>query len=177
MSTYIWDFIIIGAVVLIFLILARRLPVAAQFEIKEVEKPKEEKKEVTPEKVIALSLIDQADEAYNAKDFNKAEQIYIKIAAHEPNNDKVYSKLGQIYLNQKNYYDAKDAFLQAIKLEPENIEYDINLSAAYMGLKDYFKASQALLKALEQEPKNKKYRELYEKAEKALEREKKAKKK
>jgi cytochrome c-type biogenesis protein CcmH/NrfG len=170
MIGYIWDFTIIGAVVLIFLVLARRLPVAAQFQ------KKEEKKSVSPQKVVAISAMSQADDAFEAKDFNKAESFYIKVAAAEPDNAKVYSRLGTIYLEQKNYYDAKDAFLQAIKLEPSNIFLEINLGTAYFNLKDFFKASQAFMKAVQEDPKNKKYRELYEKAQKALEKEKKARK-
>jgi Flp pilus assembly protein TadD len=166
----IWNFVIIGAVVLIFLILVRRLPVAAKYIQKE-------KEDVPAEKIVSYGLMAQADDAFDAKKYNEAEDLYIKIASQEPNNAKVYSRLGLIYLEQKNYYDAKDAFLQSIKLEPDDILMFLNLGHAYMGLKDYFKSSQAFLQAIEQEPKNKKYRELDEKAQKALEREKKSKKK
>ncbi|MEI6040270.1 MAG: hypothetical protein WCP93_02890 [Candidatus Berkelbacteria bacterium] len=168
MSTYFWDFIIIGAVVLIFLILARRLPVAAQFQKAEDE--------VSPARIVAVGAMAQADDAFDRKDYTAAESLYIKIAAQEPNNFKVYDRLGTIYIVQKNYYDAKDAFLQAIKLESGDLSLFIKLGDAYMGLKDYFKASQSYMQAVEQEPKNKKYRELYEKAQKALDKEKKKKK-
>jgi cytochrome c-type biogenesis protein CcmH/NrfG len=171
MSAYIWDFVIIGAVVLIFLILVRRLPVIAQFKEKE-----EVKKEIPAEKIVSYSLMSDADDAYDSRDYNKAEGLYIKLAAKEPNNAKIYNKLGTIYLSQKNYYDAKDAFLQSVKLDSGDIAIHIELGHAYMGLKDYFKATQAYMFAIEQEPKNRKYRDLYEKAEKALEREKKRKK-
>ncbi len=175
MSTYIWDFVIIGAVVLIFLVFARRIPVANQFK----DEIKEEKKPIAPAPVKnpePYSLMGEADKALSNRKYNDAEKLYIQIATQEPTNPKVYFQLGTIYLAQKNYYDAKDAFLQTLKLEPENLEADINLSTAYMELKDYFKATQVLLKALDQEPKNKKYHQLYEKAQKALEREKKRKK-
>lgn len=172
MTPMIWNFVIIGAVVLIFLVMIRRLPVAARF----VEKEKEKELQITPQKLADYSQMSQADEAFEAKKYDVAEDLYIKIAAHEPNNPKVYNQLGVIYLDQKNYYDAKDAFLQSIKLDPSNIEIFIDLGHAYMGLKDYFKASQSYMKAIEQEPKNKKYRELYEKAQKALDKEKKRKK-
>jgi cytochrome c-type biogenesis protein CcmH/NrfG len=166
MSSLVWDFVIIGAVVLIFIILVRRLPVAARFV-------KEEKKEVEPKKIIQVSLMSAADDAFEAADFVKAEELYIKLAADDPRNDKVYFRLGQIYLEQKNFYDAKDAFLQSIKLAASNPLSQANLGDAYLGLKDYFKATQSYLKAIELEPKEKKYRVLYEKAQKALEREKK----
>lgn len=169
MSSMIWNFIIIGAVVLIFLILVRRLPLAARYQ-------KKEKEDFPAEKIISYSLMAQADDAFEQRHYDKAEEMYIKIAASEPNNAKVYNKLGIIYLDQKNYYDAKDAFLQSLKLEPDDISIQEQLGHAYMGLKDYFKATQAYMLGVEQEPKNKKYREFYEKAQKALEREKKRKK-
>lgn len=169
MSSMIWNFVIIFAIVLIFIILARRLPMAAQFQ-------KKDKEEYPAEKVVAYSLMAQADEAFEQKKYDKAEELYIKIAAKEPKNAKIYNRLGLIYLAQQNYYDAKDSFLQSIKLEPGNIDIESDLGHAYMGLKDYFKASQAYMKAVEVEPKNRKYRELYEKAQKALEREKKRRK-
>lgn len=166
MSSLIWDSLIIGSVVIIFIVLARRLPVAAQFI-------KEEKKEVAPEKIIKASKLSQADEAYKANKFTLAEELYIQLATEDPRNGKIYDRLGNIYLNQKNYYDAKDAFLQAIKLDADISVQHANLGDAYMGLKDYFKATQAYLEAIELEPKEKRYRNLYEKAQKALEREKK----
>lgn len=170
MTPMIWNFVIIGAVVLIFLILVRRLPVAARF----IEKEKET--DIPVEKLEKYSQMSQADDAFESKKYDVAEELYIKIAAHEPNNAKVYNRLGVIYLDQKNYYDAKDAFLQSIKLDAGDIEIFINLGHAYLGLKDYFKASQSYLKAIEQEPKNRKFRDLYEKAQKMLDREKKRKK-
>lgn len=166
MTTMIWNFIIIGAVVMIFLILIRRLPIAAKYM-------QEEKKDLPAEKIVSYGIMAQAEDAFEARDFTKAENLYIKMAAQEPNNAKVYNRLGVIYLDQKNYYDAKDAFLQSIKLEPDNINLYDNLGTAYMGLKDYFKAGQAFMKLIESDPKNKKYREIYEKSQKALEREKK----
>jgi len=165
MTPMVWNFIIIGAVVLIFLILVRRLPIAAKFLQKE-------KIETTPEAIVSSSLMSQADDAFEAKKYDKAEQLYIGIAAHDPKNVKIYNRLGTIYIERKNYYDAKDAFVLATKLDPMSADNYIGLGQAYMGLKDYFKASQTFLQAIEIDPKDKKYREFYEKSQKLLEREK-----
>lgn len=162
----IWNFVIIGAVVLIFIVLLRRVPTAIRFK-------KGEKTEVSAEVITAYGLVAQADDAYEHKDFDKAEELYIKIAASEPNNAKVYNRLGAIYLEQENFYDAKDAFAQSIKLAPDNASRHVNLGLAYLGLKDYFKATQAFTNALDLDPKNNKYQKLLEKAEKLREREKK----
>jgi len=154
-----WNFVIIGAVVLIFIILLRRVPTAAKFQ-------RGEKVEVAPETITSYGLIAQADDAYEAKDFEKAEELYIKIAAAEPNNARAYHRLGAIYLEQDNFYDAKDAFLLASRLEPDMAARHVNLGLAYMGLKDYYKAEQAFKAGLRLDPKNAKYKKYAERAEK-----------
>jgi len=160
----IWNFVIIGAIVLIFIVLLRRLPTAIRYN-------KDKKADVPAEVITAFGLVAQADDAYERKDFEKAEELYIKIAASEPNNAKVYNRLGAIYLEQENFYDAKDAFLLAQKLEPDIASRHVNLAMAYMGLKDYFKAEQSLKNAIKLDANNSKYQKLLERAEKLRERE------
>lgn len=161
----IWNLIIIFAVIVVLYLIARRLPLA--------RKKLQEGRVVSDEEMSLYGLIAQADDAFESKEFEKAENLYVKAAANDPDNPKIYSRLGAIYLEQKNYFDAKDAFLQAAKLEPDLASRHINLGLAYTGLKDYYKAQESFRKALEQDPKNKKYQRLLEKAEKAQEREKK----
>lgn len=161
----VWNFIIIGAVVIVFIILVRRIPLAK-------EKAKEEV-HMSNSEMTTYGLISQADDDFDRKKFAEAEQLYLKAAAAEPNNPKIYSKLGAIYLEQKNYYDAKEAFLAALKIDPDTASRHINLGLAYMGLKDYYKSAQTFGDALKLDPKNKKYQNLLEKAEKAKDREKK----
>ena len=132
----IWNFLVIGAVVIIFLILIRRIPLAREISKKEAP-------EVTDEEMTFYGLVSQADDAFERKDFEKAESLYIKAVSQDPDNAKIYSRLGAIYLEQKNYYDAKDAFLQATKIDPDTASRHVNLGLAYLGLKDFFKASSA----------------------------------
>jgi len=160
----IWNFIIIGAVVIIFLILVRRIPLAKKMQ---------EEIEVSDEEITNYGLVARADDAFDSKNFTLAENLYVKAAANDPDNVKIYSRLGAIYLEQKDFYDAKEAFLQAVKLDPQNGSRHINLGLAYIGLKDFFKASESFDNALKIDPKNKKYQSLLEKAEKLKEREKK----
>ncbi len=161
----IWDLLVILAVAVILVILARRLPSAR-------EKMAEESV-VTDEEINLYGIIAQADDAFETKKFEKAESLYVKVAAEDPDNAKIYSRLGAIYLEKKNFYDARDAFMQASKLEPELSSRYINLGLAYMGLKDYFKATTVFKKACLLDRKNKKYKKLLEKAQKLLEKEKK----
>ncbi len=155
----IWNLLIILAVVTIFVILARRIPVARNLQ-------KKEEQEISTEEMTAFGNITKADEAFEKKDFTEAEKWYVKAAAVEPNNPKIYSRLGAVYLEQNNFYDAKEAFLETVKLEKEKASHHVNLGLAYMGLKDYYKAEQSFEAALKIDPKNKKYQNLLEKAKK-----------
>jgi len=160
----IWNLLIILAVIILLIFIARRLP--------DARRKSQEVREVSNQEISFYSLIAQADDAFEGRDFTKAESLYVKAAASDPDNPKIYSRLGAIYLEQKNFYDARDAFLQAVKLEPDLASRHVNLGLAYMGLKDYFKASESFKKAIALDSKNKKYLRLLEKAEKAQEREK-----
>lgn len=159
-----WNFIIIGAVVLVLLILIRKIPLAKK--IQEKENPEMTEKEMT-----TYGLIAQADDAFERKDFEEAEELYVKAAAADPDNAKLYGRLGAIYLEQNNYYDAKEAFAQTVKLDKKNASHHINLGLAYMGLKDYFKAEKTFSDALKLDPKNEKYQSLLEKSKKEQEKE------
>lgn len=161
----IWNLLIVAIVVAILVIIARRLP--------DARKTMQEAKGVTNEEINLYGQIAQADDAFESKNYEKAESLYVKAAAQDPDNAKIYSRLGAIYLEQKNYYDARDAFSQAAKLEPDLASRHVNLGLAFMGLKDFFKATESFKKALNLDSKNKKYENLRDKAQKLYEREKK----
>lgn len=160
-----WNLLIVLAVVVILVLIARRLP--------DARRRNQETRQVSNEEMSLYGLITQADDSFDSRDYQKAESLYVKAASQDPDNPKIYSRLGAIYLEQKNYYDARDAFLQAAKLEPDLASRHVNLGLAFTGLKDYFKATDSFRKALELDRKNKKYQRLLERAEKAQEREKK----
>jgi len=163
----IWGIIVIFAIVIVIFIIGRRLPDTRQ---KLVET------KVSEGDISLYGLIAQADEAFEQKKYVDAEKLYVQSCLADPDNCKIYSRLGAIYLEQKNYYDARDAFLQAVKIEPDLASRHVNLGLAFIGLKDYFKASESFKKALDLDQKNKKYRKLYEKAQKLYDREKKTQK-
>lgn len=163
----IWSIIIIFAVVVTLVILARRLP--------DARKTMQESRQISNQEMSIYGIIARADEAFERGNYKEAEDLYVKTAVNDPDNPKIYSRLGAIYLEQKNYYDAKDAFSHAAKLEPDLASRHINLGLAYMGLKDFFKAVEEFKAALELDAKNKKYQRLFDKANKYLDREKKKK--
>lgn len=159
----IWDLLVILAVVIMLVIVARRLP--------DARRRMQEKREISDEEIGLYGLVAQADDAFDAKDYKKAETLYVKAAVLDPDNPRIYSRLGAIYLEESNYYDARDAFLQAVRLEPDLASRHINLGLSYMGLKDYYKSMASFKKALDLDPKNKKYNRLYQKAEKFYQKE------
>lgn len=163
----IWNLLVILAVVIMLIIVARRLP--------DARKKMSETREVSDEELNLYGVIAQADDAFEQKKYDKAESLYVKAASEDPDNAKIYSRLGAIYLEQANFYDARDAFLQAVKLEPELASRHINLGLAFMGLKDYYKATESFKKALNIDKKNSKYDRLLTKAQKLYEKEKKKK--
>ncbi len=144
----IWNIVIIVALVIVFIILARRIPLARSFQ-------KKEEPEISNEEMTNFGMMNKADEAFSENNFVEAEKWYVKAAATAPNNAKIYGRLGAIYLEQKNYYDAKEAFLVAVKLDSKKPSPHINLGLAYLGLKDYFKAEKTFAAALKMDPKNK----------------------
>lgn len=162
----IWNFIIIGAVVLALLVLIRKIPLAKKMQ-------NQESPEISEKEMTTFGLIAQADDAFDRKAFVDAEELYVKAAAQDPDNDKIYNRLGAIYLEQENFYDAKEAFLQTVKLDDKSASHHVNLGLAYLGLKDYFKAEKAFADALKLDPKNAKYQGFLEKAQKLQDKNKK----
>ena len=160
-----WNLLIILAVVVILVLIARRLP--------DARRKLQETRQVSNEEMSLYGLIAQADDYFDSRNYEKAESLYVKAASEDPDNPKIYSRLGAIYLEQKNFYDAKDAFRHAAKVEPDMASRHVNLGLAFMGLKDYFKAIESFQNALDLDPKNKKYQRLLERADKAQEKEKK----
>lgn len=102
----------------------------------------------------------EAEDAFAIKDYRKAEKLYLKLAAENPRNAKVYGRLGIIYMEQKNHEDARDALQQAIKLEPGIASRHFNLALTYIQLGSKIKAVNAMEAALKYEPANRKYRKM-----------------
>lgn len=107
---------------------------------------------------IAQELIAQADEAFRKKDWPKAENYYLQAATKDPDNARIYNRLGVIYLQTKNYKDAIDAFRGAIRFDDRIASRHYNLALAYLGKRDYRSAERGLHEAIRLDPTNEKYR-------------------
>lgn len=107
---------------------------------------------------IAHELVLHADEAFRKKDYKEAEKYYLQAATKDPENARIYNRLGVIYLQTKNYRDAVEAFRRAIKFDDRVASRHFNLALAYLGKRDYRSAERGLKEALRLEPTNEKYR-------------------
>lgn len=192
------EIVIIICVVIIFIILARRLPnikidksnVAntavndlTQKEKKPISLPKiqfpkfnfgekkqesqqivkESKSDFWLDEKIELSNksnFEKGDMYFDKGEYKEAEKYYIKAAAENPDNPKIYNRLGIIYLELKNFRDAKDAFGELLKFDDKKASRQINFGLACLNLKNYDEAISAFEKAIKLDPKNKKYADL-----------------
>jgi tetratricopeptide (TPR) repeat protein len=111
---------------------------------------------------IAHELMTQADASFRKKDYKEAEKFYLQAAAKDPENARIYNRLGVIYLQTKNYRDAVEAFRRALRFDDRVASRHFNLALAYLGKKDYRSAERGLREALRLDPTNDKYRKTFE---------------
>lgn len=188
----IFEILIIVAAAAIFIILARRLPESgdtpsqdldsltgfklgqkmSQFvALPKIKLPNFSKKKTSPKLLphdplftpSQEELMVEAKELVQSGSLKSAEQIYLQLAAKDPGNAKIYSNLGTIYLQLKNYGDARDAFLEALRIDDTVALRHYNLGLAYIGLKTNEKAKVSLKKAIQLSPGKTKYVETLEK--------------
>lgn len=167
------EIIILIVLVGIFILLARRLPnVIGKSKVSVMptnmanipqENQKVDKK-VEPISNESKDDLTLADDFFARADYKEAEKFYLDAAAKDPNNAKIYTRLGIIYLEQKNYRDARDAFSLALKLDDKKAARHVNFALANLQLKNYNEAIKSFEKALKLEPKNKKYQALLKEA-------------
>lgn len=159
--------IIIICLIIIFLLLARRLPdvmkrpdVPLTVSKKGSHFFRDEQEIVKRDK----SNLEIADDFFKKGNYQEAEKFYVKAATQEPNNPKIYNRLGIIYLEQKNYRDAKDAFEATLKFDSKKASRHINYGLACLNLRNFNEAIKSFEKAIKLEPKNKKYQSLLKEA-------------
>jgi tetratricopeptide (TPR) repeat protein len=93
-------------------------------------------------------LLVKAEELMAAKDYEQAEKILIGAVEIEPNNDKVYNKLGILYIEQENFSDAKEAFKTALRYDKLNDLTYNNLGLALFNQGRYNEAIEAYQKSI-----------------------------
>lgn len=116
--------------------------------------------------LITKTYLDEAEDAFRAKDYRRAETLFIEVAKDHPHNVKVFNRLGIIYLEQKNYEDAIEAFSTALKYDSKSGIRFYNLALAHIGQGNYKHAVMNLKEAMKLSPENEKYGRILEQIEK-----------
>ena len=166
----IYPIIILGLLIVIFVIVWRR-----SYFVSISGFPQEEKTHFDTEKLLAILKKDKHDDAeiqiqddtdpnlkkaedlFKKRQFISAEKWYLEAIKSDPRNDKIYARLGIIYINQKNYPDARDALEESIKINPSVASRYFNLSFVYNSEGDKKEALSNAKKAQRYDPKNRKY--------------------
>lgn len=104
----------------------------------------------------------KADDLFRKRQFISAEKWYLEAARNNPKNAKIYSRLGVIYIERKNFKDAVEALNEAVKLDDRIASRFFNLSFAFNALGDKKLALQHAKKAMRLETANKKYRKWFD---------------
>ena len=79
---------------------------------------------------------------------------YERTTSESPNNDRAWSKLGNLYREVKLYDKAVHAFEQASAVDPSNPSYHYQLGSIYTAQKDHANAALAYERVIELDPDN-----------------------
>lgn len=91
----------------------------------------------------------RADKLIEEKDYEQAEKILIGAVEIDPTNEKVYNKLGILYIEQGNFADAKEAFKTSLKYDKYNDLTYNNLGLALFNQGRYNEAIEAYQKSIQ----------------------------
>lgn len=104
----------------------------------------------------------KAEDLFAKQHYISAEKWYIEACKADSKNPMIYSRLGAIYLDQKNYRDACEAFKEAIKLDEANSENYYGLSVCKYNIGEKKEAISAARSAARL-GENEKYNDWFEK--------------
>lgn len=119
------------------------------------------KKKNEPEVIVEKNqdpLMEKAEELFFKKQYISAEKWYLEVVKKDPRNPKIYSRLGLIYISQKNYKDAISCLEEANKLDPTVASRYFNLSFAHNEEGSRKEALDSARKAIRIDPRNQKYK-------------------
>lgn len=104
----------------------------------------------------------KAEDLFKKKQYISAEKWYIEAVKKDPKNARIFSRLGVIYLEQRNFADAIESLKEALRLDPDlatayfNLSYALNLEGDKKG------AIENAKKALRIDADNTKYKKWFE---------------
>lgn len=99
-------------------------------------------------------LLQRAEQALNAKDYQHAEDILVDHIVHHTKDAKAYMLLGKIALAKADWPEAMEIFEQVLTLRPEEPGVQAGLGIAAYNCGRYSKALQTLQRAHDEDPTN-----------------------
>jgi Flp pilus assembly protein TadD len=91
-------------------------------------------------KAIAADKFDQAEQAFQQRDYTAAKRLIDEADAANPNQPATLNLKGEILLAQKDFDGAENTFKQAAKIDPKFREAQYNLAQIPFKKKEYTKA-------------------------------------
>src|SRR5438067_6083434 len=91
-------------------------------------------------KAIAAEKFEQAEQAFQQRDYTAAKRLVDEADAADPNQPQTINLRGEILLAQKDFDGAENAFKQAAKIDPKFREAQYNLAQIPFKKKEYTKA-------------------------------------
>src|SRR3954462_2911902 len=91
-------------------------------------------------KAIAAEKVDQAEQAFQQRDYTAAKRLIDEADAADPNQPATLNLKGERLLAQKDFDGAENAFKQAAKIDPKFREAQYNLAQIPFKKKEYTKA-------------------------------------
>jgi tetratricopeptide (TPR) repeat protein len=91
-------------------------------------------------KAIAAEKVDQAEQAFQQRDYTAAKRLIDEADAADPNQPATLNLKGEILLAQKDFDGAENAFKQATKIDPKFRDAQYNLAQIPFKKKEYTQA-------------------------------------
>jgi tetratricopeptide (TPR) repeat protein len=106
----------------------------------------------TKAKTMLRSLFEQAQQAYEQRDFDNAAKLAEQADTSEPNQSSILNLRGEILLEQQKFEEAETFFKKALKVDPKFREAQFNLADVPFRKKEYAKARDRFESLFKQTP-------------------------
>ena len=103
-------------------------------------------------KAMAQSQLEQAQQAYEQRDFDRAANLAEQADATQPDQPAILNLRGEILLEQGKFSEAEQIFSKALKIDGKFREAQFNLADVPFRQKDYEKARERFQALLKQTP-------------------------
>jgi tetratricopeptide (TPR) repeat protein len=103
-------------------------------------------------KAMAQSQLEQAQQAYEQRDFDKAAKLAEQADKTQPDQPAILNLRGEILLEQGKFSEAEEFFTKALKIDSKFREAQFNLADVPFRQKDYAKARERFQALLKQTP-------------------------